>query len=129
MAIVGTLSGLYAMSTYRLDRLFAPRSVAIVGASLRERSLGRTVLRNVIGGGFPGRVHLVNPDHAQIDGVAAVASLAALPEAPDLAVVAVPPPAVPETVAGAAAKGVAAAIIITAGLGHGPGSLAEEALA
>ncbi|HZW54529.1 MAG TPA: acetate--CoA ligase family protein, partial [Candidatus Elarobacter sp.] len=129
MAIVGTLSGLYAMSTYRLDRLFAPRSVAIVGASLRERSLGRTVLRNVIGGGFPGRVHLVNPDHAQIDGVAAVASLAALPEAPDLAVVAVPPPAVPETVAAAAAKGVAAAIIITAGLGHGPGSLAEEALA
>ena len=87
------------MSTYRLDRLFTPRSVAIVGASPREHSLGRTVLRNVMGDGFPGRVHLVNPDHPEIDGVAAVASVAALPEAPDLLVIAVPPAAVPETVA------------------------------
>lgn len=117
------------MSTYRLDRLFAPRSLAIVGASPRQGSLGRTVLRNLIGGGFLGRVHLVNPDHAQIDGVAAVPSIAALPEVPDLLVIAVPPPAVPETVTAAAAKGVAAAIIITAGLGYGPGSLAEATLA
>jgi len=117
------------MSTYRLDRLFAPRSVAIVGASPRERSLGRAVLHNMIDGGFPGRIHLVNPDHPQIDGVAAVANVAALPEVPDLAVIAVPPAVVPETVAAAALKGVAAAIIITAGLGHGPGSLADQALA
>jgi acetyltransferase len=117
------------MSTYRFDRLFAPRSLAIVGASPREHSLGRTVLHNVIGGGFPGRVHLVNPDHPEIDGVAAIASIAALPEVPDLAVIAVPPAAVPATVAGAAAKGIAAAIIITAGLGHGPGSLAEATVA
>jgi acetyltransferase len=117
------------MSTYRLDRLFAPRSVAIVGASPRERSLGRAVLHNMIDGGFPGRIHLVNPDHPQIDGVAAVANVAALPEVPDLAVIAVPPAVVPETVAAAAVKGVAAAIIITAGLGHGPGSLADQALA
>jgi len=117
------------MSTYRLDRLFAPRSVAIVGASPRERSLGRAVLHNMINGGFPGRIHLVNPDHPQIDGVAAVANVAALPEVPDLAVIAVPPAVVPETVAAAAVKGVAAAIIITAGLGHGPGSLADQALA
>jgi acetyltransferase len=117
------------MSTYRLDRLFAPRSVAVVGASPRERSPGRAVLRNMIAGGFPGRVHLVNPDHPEIDGKAAVASVAALPETPDLAVIAVPPAAVAETVAAAAAKGVAAAIIITAGLGHGSGSLADQALA
>jgi acetyltransferase len=117
------------MSTYRLDRLFAPRSVAVVGASPREHSLGRLVLRNVIGGGFDGRVHLVNPDHPEIDGVPAVASVAALPEAPDLLVIAAPAAAVPETVAAAAANGVAAAVIITAGLGHGPGSLTEAALA
>jgi acetyltransferase len=116
------------MSTYRFDRLFAPRSVAIVGASPRERSLGRTVLHNLMGGGFPGRIHLVSPDHVEIDGVATVATIAALPEVPDLAVIAVPPAAVPETVAAAAEKGMAAAIIITAGLGHGPGSLAEAAL-
>ncbi|HML14345.1 MAG TPA: bifunctional acetate--CoA ligase family protein/GNAT family N-acetyltransferase [Xanthobacteraceae bacterium] len=117
------------MSTYRLDRLFAPRSVAIVGASPREHSLGRTILRNMFGAGFPGHIHVVNPDHPQIDGVATVASIAALSEAPDLAVIAVPPAAVPESVAAAAAKGVAAAVIITAGLGHGPGSFAEAAIA
>jgi acetyltransferase len=117
------------MSTYRFDKLFAPRSLAIVGASPREGSLGRHVLRNAIDAGFPGRVHLVSPDQPQIDGVSAVATIAALAETPDLAVIAVPPAAVPETVAAAAAKGVAAAIIITAGLGHGPGSLAEATLA
>lgn len=117
------------MSTYRLDKLFAPRSLAVVGASPREGSLGRHILRNVIDAGFSGPVHLISPDHPQIDGVPAVASIAALAEPPDLAVIAVPPAAVPETVAAAAAKGVAAAIIITAGLGHGPGSLAEATLA
>jgi acetyltransferase len=117
------------MSTYRLDKLFAPRTIAIVGASLRECSLGRAILHNVTGGGFAGPIHLVNPDHPEIDGVKAFASIAALPEAPDLAVIAVPPAAVPETVAAAAAKGVASAVIITAGLGHGPGSLAEATLA
>jgi len=100
-----------------------------VGASPREHSLGHAVLRNVIAGSFPGHVHLVNPDHPEIEGRAAVANIAALPEAPDVAVIAVPPAAVPETVAAAAAKGIAAAIIITAGLGHGPGSLAEATLA
>jgi hypothetical protein len=78
------------MSTCRLDRLFTPRSIAIVGASPREHSLGRHILRNVIDGGFPGRVHLINPDHPEIDGIAAVASIAALPEVPDLAVIAAP---------------------------------------
>ena len=117
------------MSTYRLDKLFAPRSLAIVGASPREGSPGRHIVRNVLGAGFSGPVHLVNAEHPQIDGVPAVASIAALSETPDLVVIAVPPAAVPETVAAAAAKGVAAAIIITAGLGHGPGSLAEATLA
>src|SRR5580704_10301163 len=95
----------HPMSTYRLDRLFAPRSLAIVGASLHEQSVGRSILRNVIAGGFEGPVHLVNSHYPQIEGLPAVASVAALPDVPDLAVIAVPPPAVPETVAAAAAKG------------------------
>ena len=117
------------MSTYRLDRLFAPRSVAIVGASPHERSVGRSILRNVIAGGFEGSVHLVNAHYPQIEGLPAVASVAELPDVPDMVVIAVPPPAVPETVAAAAAKGIAAAVIITAGLGHGPGSLADASVA
>lgn len=114
------------MSTYRLNTLFAPRSVAVVGASPREKSTGRAVLRNLQRGGFQGGIHLVNPNYNSIDGISAVKSYDRLADAPDLAVVAAPPQAVPGVVAAAAAKGTAACIILTAGLGHGPGSLAEQ---
>ena len=112
------------MSTYRLDRLFAPRAVALVGASPRPRSLGNATLRNLREAGFAGPLHLVNPRYAEIDGLPVARSLRDLPEPPDVAVIAVPPEVVPSVVAEAAECGVAAAIIITAGLGHGPGSLA-----
>ena len=57
------------MSTYRLDRLFAPRSIALVGASPRPTSVGRTILNNVRTGGFAGPIHLVNPHYSEIEGV------------------------------------------------------------
>ena len=112
------------MSIYRLEKLFAPRSVAVVGASPRETSPGRAVLRNLARDGFKGAIHLVNLHYDAIEGFKAIKSYEKLPEVPDLAVIAVPPPAVPGIVAAVAAKGTAAAIIVTAGLGHGPGSLA-----
>jgi acetyltransferase len=113
------------MSTYRLDRLFSPRSVAVVGASPRETSPGHAVIRNLKAAGFAGRIDLVNAHYPDIEGLRAVASYDQLSEAPDLAVIAVPAPAVPAVVAAAGAKGTGAAIIISAGLGHGPGSLAQ----
>jgi acetyltransferase len=112
------------MSTYRLETLFAPRSVAVIGASPRLTSTGRAVLENLINTGFPGAIHLVNPRYGEIAGIRAVKSYDELPEAPDVVAIAVPPAAVPDAVAAAARKGTAAGIIITAGLGHGPGSLA-----
>jgi len=115
------------MSTYRLDKLFAPRSIALVGASPREGSLGRTVLRNIVRAGFEGPIHLVNPRHREIDGMACVKRIEDLPTAPDLVVIASPPDSVPGVVEAAGAKGACAAIVITAGLGHGPGSLGEAA--
>ena len=115
------------MSTYRLDRLFSAQSVAIVGASPREKSLGRAVLKNLRDGGFAGTIDLVNPQYEEIDGVRAVKSLGDLAGVPDVVVIAVPPQNVPSVVAAAAEMGAGAAIIITAGLGHGPGSLAEQA--
>ncbi|KAA2238032.1 bifunctional acetate--CoA ligase family protein/GNAT family N-acetyltransferase [Salinarimonas soli] len=113
------------MSTYRLDKLFAPNSVALVGASSRDGSLGRRVLQNLRDAGFRGRIQLVNPKHSEIDGLPCVARVEDLEGAPDLVVIAAPPAAVPGIVDAAGRKGVAAAIVITAGLGHGPGSLAE----
>src|SRR5262249_3765763 len=113
------------MSTYRLDQLFAPRSVAVVGGSPRPTSPGRAVLRNLPDGGFTGPIHLVNSTHAEIEGIRAVTSFANLTETPDLAIIAAPVSTMPSIIAAAAERGTAAAIIITAGLGHGAGSLAQ----
>jgi acetyltransferase len=55
------------MSTYRLDKLFSPRSVAVVGASPRQTSPGRAVLRNLRRGGFQGTIGLVNPRYDEIN--------------------------------------------------------------
>ena len=63
------------MSTYRLDKLFSPRSVAVVGASPRETSPGRAVLRNLRAAGFEGPVGLVNPHYGEIDGIKAVKTI------------------------------------------------------
>ena len=115
------------MSVYRLDRLLSPHSLAVIGASPRETSVGRHVVANIRAAGFPGAVHVVNPNYAAIEGIDTVKSLDAITGPIDVAVIAVPPAAVPDTVAAAGAKGAAAAIIITAGLGHGTGSLAEAA--
>jgi acetyltransferase len=116
------------MGVYHLDSLFKPRSVALVGASTRERSLGRAILKNLLGAGFPGSLHVVNPNYAAIDGLTTVPSLASLPKPPDVIVVTAPPQSVPRIVSEAAKTGAAIAVIITAGLGHGPGSLAEDCL-
>ncbi|MBO0752609.1 MAG: bifunctional acetate--CoA ligase family protein/GNAT family N-acetyltransferase [Bradyrhizobiaceae bacterium] len=113
------------MSTWHLETLMAPRSLAVIGASPRANSLGRIVLNNLRDGGFAGPIHLVNPHHAEIDGVRAVPGIDALATPPDVVVVTAPAPAVPDIVAAAGARGVAAAVIISAGFGHGPGSVAE----
>jgi acetyltransferase len=116
------------MSTYRLEKLFCPRSVAIAGASPRERSIGRSIARNLRAGGFGGsRARALNPNYEYIDGLSTVNSVEAIAEVPDIVVIAVPPAAVPEIVAAAGATGAAAAIIITAGLSHGTDSFADAA--
>ena len=113
------------MSTYRLDRLFSPRSVVVVGGSPRATSPGRAVLKNLRSAGFKGSIGLVNPRYDEIEGVRSVRTIDALPQAPDLLVIAAPAPSVPGIVAAAGQMGAATAIIITAGLGHGAGSLAD----
>jgi predicted CoA-binding protein len=110
------------MSTYRLEKLFCLRSVAIVGASPRERSLGRSIARNLRAGGFGGSLHIVNPNYEYIDGLSTLNSVEAIAEVLDIVVISAPQAAVPEIVAAAGAKGAAAAIIITAGLSHGTDS-------
>lgn len=115
------------MSTYRLKNLLFPRSLALVGASSRQGSVGRAILGNIRKANFSGEFGLVNPRHAEIDGFASVTSLDQLPFVPDLVVITAPAEAVADIVDEAGKRGAAGALIITAGLGHGAGSMADAA--
>lgn len=111
------------MSIHNLNRLFQPRSVALVGASARIGSLGAAVLANLRADGFRGGLHLINPRYRDIGGIPCAASLTDLPTPPDLVVIAAPRDNVLEIAEEAAAFGVPAAIVITADPSHGPDSL------
>jgi predicted CoA-binding protein len=104
------------MTIRNLDHALRPHSVAVIGASAEEGSVGSVLTRNVLAGGFAGPVYLVNPRRARIAGRKCYADVAALPEAPELAVIATPPSTVPALIAELGAKGTRAVVVITAGL-------------
>jgi acetyltransferase len=104
------------MSIRHLDFLFRPRSVALIGASDRPHSVGATVLRNLLEGGFDGPVYAVNSHHQMLEGQVVYADVAHLPQAPELAVICTPPAAVPGLIAQLGAIGCRAAVVLTAGL-------------
>jgi acetyltransferase len=103
------------MSIRHLDSMFEPASVAVFGASDRAGSVGATVWRNLRQGGYAGRLHAVNPRRPLLDGTAAWADVAALPEAPELAVICTPPATVPALIAALGERGTRAAVVLTAG--------------
>jgi len=98
-----------------LDPIFSPQSIAVIGATERERSVGRTVMANLIAGGFPGKIYPVNPTRPTILGIKAYPSVAALPEKPDLAIIITPPATIPGLIKQCVACGIPGAIIISAG--------------
>ncbi|MBP8088179.1 MAG: acetate--CoA ligase family protein, partial [Polaromonas sp.] len=104
------------MTIRHLDSLFLPSSVAVIGASDREGSLGAVVLRNIKLGGFKGPVWPVNAKHAQVDGGQAWADVDSLPAAPALAVICTPAETLPELISALGRKGTRAAIVLSAGL-------------
>ena len=97
--------------------MLIPASVAVVGASRRPGSVGRTILRNIITGGFAGQVYPVNPHAAELDGIDCLPSAAALPDHVDLAIIAVPAPAVLGVAEECGRRGVKALVVLAAGLG------------
>jgi acetyltransferase len=115
------------MSTYRLKNLLSPRSVALVGASPRQGSVGRAILGNIRKAEFKGEFALVNSRYPEIDGVTAADSLGELGFVPELVVLTSPAKSIPGLIDEAGRSGAAGAVIVSAGLGHGPGSLAEAA--
>ena len=105
------------MTVRNLEHALAPRSVAVIGASTEPKSVGSTLTENILNGGFAGDVYLVNPHHATIGGRRCFPDIAALPEAPELAVIATPPTTVPALIGALGKKGTRAAVVITAGFG------------
>jgi acetyltransferase len=98
-----------------LSVFFSPQNVAVIGASERAGSVGRTVLWNLISSPFGGTVLPVNPKRDNILGIRAYPSLAEIDGSVDLAVIVTPAPSVPDVMAECAAKGVKGAIVISAG--------------
>ena len=100
-----------------LRHLLQRASVAVVGASRHRGTVGRSILRNIVSGGFVGNIYAVNPHAHSMEGVPCLASVDDLPESVDLAVLAVPAAAVPGVAAACGRRGVRALVVITAGLG------------
>src|SRR3954452_20822217 len=98
-----------------LDAIFAPKNVAVIGATETAGSVGRTLLWNLLRHPFGGTVYPVNPKRAAVLGVRAYPNVAAIPEKIDLAVVATPAPTVPDVIRQCADAGVRGAIVISAG--------------
>lgn len=92
-----------------------PTSVAVVGASRHPKSIGGVLIRNLVDGGFSGNVYPVNPHARAIRGIRAFRSVLDLPEPPELAVVAVPAPAVVGVAEDCAKRGVRALLVISSG--------------
>jgi acetyltransferase len=98
-----------------LRAIFSPRSVAVIGATEKEGSVGRTVLWNLISNPFGGTVYPINAHHGHVLGIKAYPNVASVPEPIDLAVIVTPAPTVPGIVAECVVAGVKSAIIISAG--------------
>ena len=113
--------------TQPLDVFFAPKSVAVVGATENPGSVGRTILWNLMTSPFGGTVFPVNPKRTSVLGVKAYPSLSEIPEPVDLAVIVTPPPSVPGIIRECGETGVRGAVVISAGFKEvGPEGAALE---
>jgi acetyltransferase len=98
-----------------LECLFSPETVALIGATEREGSVGRTVLANLSSAKFPGKVYAVNPAHSEVLNRPCYPNIANLPEKIDLAIVVTPAQTVPAVIRECIDAGAHSAIVISAG--------------
>jgi len=98
-----------------LDALFTPSSVAVIGATDRPGTVGRTVLDNLQNGRFKGKIYPVNPKHEQLLGLKSYKNIGEVPAPVDLVVIATPATTVPQLIAECVDAGVRSAVVISAG--------------
>lgn len=103
------------MSSTLMDKFFAPRSIAIVGASATPHKPGNDVIRNIQANGYEGKLYLVNPKGGEILGLPVHRSIQDLPEGIDLGIVILPARANPQAVRDCAARGIRALVLAAGG--------------
>jgi len=110
-----------------LNFFFHPKSVALIGATEKNDSVGRTVLVNLHGSSFKGNVYPVNPKRQEVCGIPAFSSVREVPGPVDLAIVVTPAHTVPAVIGECLDAGVHACVVISAGFReHGPEGVALE---
>ncbi len=107
------------MATKNLEKLFKPQSIAVIGASDRSGSIGARVMHNLLTGGFRGPIMPVNPRRLSIAGVLAYRTVESLPLVPDLAILCIPAPSVPDAIGRLGAFGTRAAVVVASGMKTG----------
>ena len=118
------------MTVHRLDPIFNPTRIALVGVSENPKAVGGTILRNLVGSGFRGVVYPVHPTLEAVLGVPCYPDLGSLPRVPDVAVVATAPQQVPGVIDRCGQLGVGGVVVITSGFGEtgADGKALEEEL-
>lgn len=115
------------MNRHYLHAMFHPQSVAVIGASNRENSVGGVVFRNMLDNGFQGKLYAVNPNHDEIQGQLAYASIEQIDKPVDLAVIITRAALVPDIVESCGKHGVRFALVLSAGFREtGPQGAALE---
>lgn len=111
-----------------MDAIFTPRTVALIGATEKLGSVGRTILWNLISNPFGATIYAVNPKRNNVLGIKAYPTVADIPESIDLAILVTPAPSIPQLVQECVVAGVKGAIIISAGFKEvGDAGIALEA--
>jgi acetyltransferase len=105
----------YRYTPRSLQAVFAPRNVAVIGATEKAGSVGRTILWNLMRSPFGGAVFPINPKHPSVLGIKSYPNISAVPDPVDLAVIVTPAPTVPDLVGECVKVGAKGAIIISAG--------------
>ena len=98
-----------------LDAMFNPNSVAVIGATARPGTVGRTALENLLHARFQGKVYAVNPKHEEVLGLKTYRSIRDIPQSVDLAVVVTPASTVPRLIGECVESGAKSAVVISAG--------------
>lgn len=121
---------MFEKKIHHLEPMIAPRSIAVIGASRDKKKIGAIVLRNIIDGGFAGKIYPVNPTGGVIQKLRAYVAYQDIPQVPDLAVVAVPASVVPTVLEEIGQKGTHNVIVLSAGFKEvgEQGKIAEEQL-